>query len=497
MEISSAKENISGLAHLLQRLDLQSGVGRELLSHSPWYAKGEETRLLQELSRIETLRNLIGKGQDAVLEKLRRKFSQVLDIRGTFGLIKKGDVDDVQLFEVKRFALLTADCAALLTELVRECAFHPAPENFPDLSGAVAVLDPRGERLPAFYIYDEYSPLLAQKRNRIQELARLEQTEGVAQETASLQEECSALEHGIRLDLTRQLGPYVESLQEAMRLVAYWDLLIAKAYLAFEYGLVMPVLQNGQTAVKLHYQGLFHPVVKQILEEKGHRYQSIDISLQSGACLFTGANMSGKTVLLKSLALAQCLLQFGFLVPARQAEMTLFSRVELLVQDNQDEERGLSSFGAEMQRLGRILQALKQGTDMLLLIDELARTTNPTEGKAIVCAVLDALQELPCVAMVSTHYGPIPNPVRRLRVRGFREDWMNANLENVSGKMPEGAHFDLSRIQACMDYSVEEETAQGHPPAEALRIARLLGFDAEVLERAEKYYGTSEKNNKA
>ena len=99
--------------------------------------------------------------------------------------------------------------------------------------------------------------------------------------------------------------------------------------------------------------------------------------------------------------------------------------------------------------------------------------------------------------MVSTHYGPIPNPVRRLRVRGFREDWMNANLENVSSKMPEGAHFDLSRIQACMDYSVEEETAQGHPPAEALRIARLLGFDAEVLERAEKYYGTSEKNNKA
>lgn len=492
MEISSAKENISGLAFLLQRLDLQSGVGRELLSRSPWYVQGEEARLLQELSRIETLKNLIGNRQDSVLEKLKRKFSQVLDIRGTFGLIKKGDVDDVQLFEVKRFALLTADCSAFLTELIRECAFHPAPENFPDLSEVVAVLDPRGERLPAFYIYDEYSPLLAQKRHKIQELARLAQTEGVAQETAVLQEECAGLEHGIRLELARRLSPYVESLQEAMRLVAYWDLLIAKAYLAFEYGMVMPVLQNGKAA-GLRYQGLFHPMVKQILEEKGHRYQSIDISLRSGACLFTGANMSGKTVLLKSLALAQCLLQFGFLVPARQAEMMLFSRVELLVQDNQDEERGLSSFGAEIQRLSRILQALKQGTDMLLLIDELARTTNPMEGKAIVCAVLDALQDLPCVAMVSTHYGPIPNPVRRLRVRGFREDWMNA-AENNPDKT-EVARFELSRIQACMDYSVEEETAQGNPPAEALRIARLLGFDAEVLERAEKYYGTSEKNN--
>ena len=483
MKVSSAKENISGLAYLLQRLDLQSGVGRELLSHSPWYAKGQESQLLQELLRIEALKNLIESGQTIVLDKLKRKFSQVLDIRGTFALLKKGDVDDVQLFEVKRFSLLVADCAALLTELLRDCALHPQPENFPDLSKAVSVLDPRSERLPAFYIYDEYNPLLAQKRNKIQELARLEQAREVQQQTAVLQEECAALEHEIRLDLAHRLCPYVESLQDAMQKVAYWDLLIAKAYLSAEYHLVLPELQKN-AAPELSYKGLFHPVVKQLLEEKGHRYQSIDLRLQSGACLFTGANMSGKTVLLKSLALAQCLLQFGFLVPARQAVMPLFSRVELLVQDNQDEERGLSSFGAEMQRLNHILQALKQGTDMLLLIDELARTTNPTEGKAIVCAVLDALQHLPCVAMVSTHYGPIPNAVRRLRVKGFCEEKTDGGNET---------QFDLSRIQACMDYSVIEENTAANPPAEALRIARLIGFDADVLKSAEQYYGKTKE----
>ncbi|MCM1169003.1 MAG: hypothetical protein NC324_03605 [Bacteroides sp.] len=491
MEVNSAKENISGLACLLQGLDLQSGVGCELLARSHWYGKGEEAALLQELSRVEKIKDLLCGGQTAEVERLKRKFSQVLDIRGTFGLIGKGDVDDVQLFEVKRFSLLAADCAVLVSGLIRACAFKPAPENFPDLSGVVSILDPRNEKLPAFYIYDEYHPLLAQKRKKIQELAKSED-EAALQEAARLQEECAGIEYEVRCELSRRLSAHVEALQTAMRLVAYWDLQIAKTYMAFEYGMVLPDLQATADAGKLRYKGLFHPVVKRILEEKGHRYQSIDISLQSGASLFTGANMSGKTVLLKSLALAQCLLQFGFPVPAQEAHMVLFDRVELLVQDNQDEERGLSSFGAEMQRLNRILRELRGGTDMLLLIDELARTTNPTEGKAIVCAVLDALKNLPCVALVSTHYGPIPNALRRLRVRGFREDWMNRGAKNgveATASTPgAGAHFELSRIQSCMDYSVEEEHAQSVPPAEALRIAGLLGFDAEVLAVARKYY---------
>lgn len=475
MQTDLAKENISGFAYLLQRLDIQSGVGRELLSRSHWYARGEEAELLNELVRIDRLKALLLEKQDLVLEKLRRKFSQVLDIRGTFGLIGKADVDDVQLFEVKRFSLLVRDCSSLIAELIRICAFHPAPANFPDLAAVISILDPRGENLPTFYIYDEYSEPLAQKRRQIDALSANNADGSKMQEIAVLQEECAGLEQQIRVELARKLSVHVEALQEAMRRVAYWDLLIAKAYLAFEYNLVLPHLHSGN---EFGYKALFHPMVKQMVEQQGGRYQCIDISMKPGACLLTGANMSGKTVLLKSLALAQCLLQFGFPVPAQEAHMLLFDSVELLVQDRQDEERGLSSFGAEMQQLNHVLQQLRQGTYMLLLVDELARTTNPDEGKAIVCAVLESLQQLPCVAMVSTHYGPIPNPVRRLRVRGFREDWMDN----------QGGASVLSHIQACMDYSVEEEAVGSNPPAEALRIAGLLGFDPEVLALAGRYY---------
>ncbi len=197
MQATRIKDDISGFSYLSRQLDLQSGVGRELLSRARWYRKGEEPELLVELSRIERIKDLVREGRTFTLEKLKRKFSQVLDIRGTFALLQKGDVDDVQLFEVKRFALLTRDCAAFVSELTRDCAFHPAPAGFPDLGEVVSILDPRNENLPAFYIYDEYDALLARKRKEIQVLSSSGTDEETMGKIASLQEECLALEQGV------------------------------------------------------------------------------------------------------------------------------------------------------------------------------------------------------------------------------------------------------------------------------------------------------------
>lgn len=521
MQIDIAKQKISGFDYLLQRLEIRSGVGRSVLSGLQWYVPGTEKELDVELSRVESIRDFIARRATVPLDKLKQKFAQVWDIRPTFHLMEKETVDDVQLFEIKRFSMLVRDAAVYLTELVHACGLHPAPEPMADLSEVIDILDPRKENIPTFHIYDEYSPDLARLRK---ELARLDaeaasvrvgsaaELEGLEAKQmddtlARIQTECENLERDIREQLTIKLRPLIPALQKAMLQVAYWDILTAKAGLAFRYGLVRPQLQSsakadmGGTASwkgKISYKELFHPMVKEILEEKKHRYQKVDICLNVEPCLLTGANMSGKTVLLKSLALSQCMLQFGFLVPASEASLFLLDDVAILVQDDQDEERGLSSFGAEMMGLNRVFARLRSGERLLLLIDELARTTNPVEGKAIVCAVLDQLQEFGCVSLVSTHFGPIPNPVRRLRVRGFRQDWAE-DRSRVQAQGPsqkkegegEDGHLDISRIQACMDYSLVEEVAGQQPPMEALRIASLLGFDPEVLQKAYRYYTES------
>lgn len=571
MQANDLRRKISGFDYMLKQLDLQSAVGRDALSGLVWHGPGQEEGLFVELGRVECLKRYLASRSTVPLDKFKMKISQIWDIRSSFNLLLESTVDDVQLFEIKRFALLAGESCRYLSEVVQACSFADPPCLLPDLSEVVAVLDPRGEKLPVFHVYDEYDSRLAEARKALLALDReasLSQLQdgretlagsgdmlgrdGESQSAggrwpdrtnqeaalhsgenlesannglksldaaiARLQSECQELEQHVREMLSIRLRPFVPVLKEALDAVAYWDLLVAKAGLAWKFDLVLPDILGPESLRKkdwnvsrkaaeladmvLAYEGLFHPMVKALLEAEKNRYQAVDVALASGPCLLTGANMSGKTVLLKSLALSQCLLQTGFLVPAAKAVMPLFDSVEILVHDGQDERRGLSSFGAEMQRLNGVLGRLKRGERMLLLVDELARTTNPSEGKAMVCAVLDALQELPCCAMVSTHYGPIPNHVRHLRVRGFREDWALARLNPVGSARKAGENaeasgmvlpaeaerFDIGRIQSCMDYSLVEEKPGEMPPMEALRIASLLGFDPEVLGKARAYY---------
>ena len=114
--------------------------------------------------------------------------------------------------------------------------------------------------------------------------------------------------------------------------------------------------------------------------------------------------MAGKTVLLKSVQLAQYLMQFGFYVPARRAGMPLVEQVLTSIGADQDELNGLSSYAAEMLRVDEMIRQVRQRSKILVLIDELARTTNPVEGRAIVNGVVDFLTTHRVMAMVTTHY---------------------------------------------------------------------------------------------
>ena len=183
--------------------------------------------------------------------------------------------------------------------------------------------------------------------------------------------------------------------------------------------------------------------------------------------------MAGKTVLLKSVQLAQYLMQFGFYVPARQAGMPLVEQVLTSIGDDQDELNGLSSYAAEMLRVDEMIRQVRQRSKILVLIDELARTTNPVEGRAIVNGVVDFLTTHRVMAMVTTHYSGITAECRKLRVRGFVENRVEGNMT-------------LKNINEFIDYSLEEDSGE-EVPQEAMRIAWMLGIDRGVLERVENY----------
>lgn len=183
--------------------------------------------------------------------------------------------------------------------------------------------------------------------------------------------------------------------------------------------------------------------------------------------------MSGKTVLLKSLSLSQHLFQFGFYVPAEKAQIAISDRIFCLIDDQQNERHGLSSFATELLNMNTIIETVKQGSRTLVLVDELARTTNPEEGKQLVNAFVEMMQRYHTMAVVTTHYGNIPAQCRRLRVKGLSLPTLPAHITPK----------DLNRY---MDYALEETTATD-VPTEALRIAEFFHIDQEFLELAKSH----------
>ena len=256
--------------------------------------------------------------------------------------------------------------------------------------------------------------------------------------------------------------------------MAYADFIFAKATLATQWALCRPEITDNPTP-KASFTGLWNPRLKHRNEELGQRYQPIDIELMSGVCLVTGANMAGKTVLLKTIGIAQLLAQFGFFVPATNAAITLADDVLFCIGDEQNEMNGLSSFASEIVKISDTVS--RSGKErLLILIDEPARTTNPVEGKAIVQSVASILDRRNSITIITTHYSQLGLPCRKLRVKGFVE-----NLADIP--------LSPDNINRFMDYSllpVDDDDV----PQEALRIAAILGCDQKLLETARQFINT-------
>lgn len=437
---------VPALGWVCQRLELLSGPGRRVLHALPWLT--DAGQINASLDRVEQLM-----GRDAT--EMGHVLMQVRDIAGTIDRLGRGQVmDDIELFELKSLALL----AGRMDRALRGQGIQAFP--LPDLEPAVELLDPEGTRMPHFYIYDAYDP-------RLRPLRRSADPESVYDRIADL-------EDAVRTRLSKRLRPLAPKLEEALDTLARIDVALAQARLAAELKLTRPAI-GSETS----YRGLFHPVVSQALESQGGRYQKVDVEATRGCTVITGANMAGKSLTLKTLGLAQTLAQLGMHVPAEQARVALVERILVSMGDDQDERQGLSSFAAEMLRIDSILRTC-ESEPSLVLVDEPARTTNPDEGAALVDALCARLQASPSRCVVTTHYGGLGAPCRRLRVRGFTQPVLEGTL----------TPRDVGR---CMDYTlVADDGAQ--PPREALRIARLLGVDADLLDHAQSLLRKQPKN---
>ncbi|MBR1804291.1 MAG: DNA mismatch repair protein MutS [Muribaculaceae bacterium] len=410
MQLKNVIESPCGLRYMIDGLELQSGYARRWLL---------DMSMLTSATAIETAYGVV-KRFVAFLEQvdtpylntLHFKLQGLKDIRTTIqNLSKHAVLDDIELFEVKHLAILATDVAALLEK-------HGMAQvvEIPDLNEVIHILDPDGLKMATFYIYDSYCAelrdLRAQMRRRPDE-----------QDDLLLQ--ASELEEGVRRDLSNQLHPYAQAIEQAQVALAQIDVNLAKAEQIRRQGLCFPTLSVDDTC---QFTALFHPQVKAALATSGRVFQPVNVGYSQAPTLITGANMGGKTVVLKTITLCQYLLQFGFGIPAGDAVMTVMDDVYFCIGDEQSVEKGLSSFAAEMKKIDAVIKASREDRKILALIDEPARTTNPTEGAALVSALLKVLADKSMSLVMTTHYDIEPGKARCLRVKGFENGQMDYQL---------------------------------------------------------------------
>lgn len=441
-------EPIPALQFVYKNLQLTSTLGRHYLLDLPFCTDADTLRA--EFDLMEATAAIVHDDTHRTkLSHLRNQLHQINDIRPTLSVLESDQVlDDIQLFEIKKTAILTEAIAQDLAAI--QCTLFPLEE----MGEVVACLDPEHTHIPHFYIYSAYDPELAKWRERIQNAQSV-------QEAEEFRFQAQKVEDKVRAHLTEQLRPWGEAIARNLDTLAHLDLILAKIRLASDWHCCRPEVADHTELVQLS-----NPEVAAALAEKGRRFQPIDIHFGRETILVTGANMAGKSVLLKTLALTQYLFQFGFYVPAQRASLCVVEEIITSIGDRQSELSGLSSFAVEILTIDKIIQEGRAGKRVLALVDELARTTNPEEGKVLVGNFIRLTTRLGITALVTTHYSGIEASCRRLRVKGLQ--------------LKEGQVITAGNIGDFMDYALVETDAD-EVPMEAFTIARLFGVDDELL----------------
>lgn len=439
MRLKQLIDSPCGLKYMIDNLETHSGYTRRLLL---------DTEMPKDEFEIETKYQILKEFYNVVNQKenlnqintLQFRLCNLKEIQSTINHLKnKYILDDIELFEVKHLAILSSDIQVIIDKLHLDgCVF------IPNLEDVINILDPDGMKIATFYIYDSYN-------ERLKELRRLMKEKEDFDE--ALFAEANSIEDEVRARLSMQLSRYAADLEAAQKALAFIDLNLAKAFQMIKMNLVFPTISHdGET----EYKGMFNPEVKEIV---GEDYQPISIKFGTRPTIIMGTNMGGKTVVLKTLALCQYLFQYGFGIPAAEAKIMIQNDLFLCTTDEQSVRKGLSSFAAEMKNIDEIVRTSRDRGGFLALVDEPARTTNPTEGTALVSALVKVLQEKQISLIIVTHYNINTYNNHCLRVRGFENGRMNYELVEVS---------------------------DGEVPHEALNIAESLGIDSEWIEEARK-----------
>jgi DNA mismatch repair protein MutS2 len=435
-----ANVNLSGLRDirlLLRRASIGSTLSAEELLHvreTAWSLAALYRWRMQLDDRFAKLRTLLAAVEDHGL--IAKSIEGCLDARG-YVL----DMASPELAQVRRqLRELEERIQAVIKRLLRD------PEIRKILRFPNATMSGDHYVLPVAANYRHRLPGVVHRTSASGDTVYIEPASlaSLAAERAVYKAEEEKEVQRVLRRLTAQVGKAAHALEASLTAAAQLDFTLAKARFALDYEMTVPVITSQTQLVLrqarhplLEYYFRHPPVAASAENNPSTGSESVSADAQQTSAnvltrpatplpspvrqvvpidvrlgddfrilVITGPNTGGKTVTLKTTGLLCLMAQSGLLIPAAEGScLPVFHHILADIGDEQSLEQSLSTFSGHITRIRDILSTADARS--LVLLDDLGAGTDPTEGAALGRAILEELDRIGCLTMVTTHLGDL------------------------------------------------------------------------------------------
>lgn len=265
--------------------------------------------------------------------------------------------------------------------------------------------------------------------------------------------------------LTDTMRPFIPEMRKAYHFLGMVDFIRAKAKFAIKTNSHKPILKKER---QLQWSDARHPLLEFALKQAGKKVVPLNLSLDHNRRLLviSGPNAGGKSVTLKTVALAQFMLQCGLLVPMDSHSVcTVFDDFFIDIGDEQNIENDLSTYSSHLMSMKHFTQFADKKS--IIFIDEFGTGTEPMFGGAIAEGILLALNRTGAYGVITTHYGNLKQVAAK-------------NQGLVNGAM----RYDVEKLEPLYQLDI------GKPGSSfALEIASKIGIAKDIIDYAKDHIG--------
>jgi DNA mismatch repair protein MutS len=289
------------------------------------------------------------------------------------------------------------------------------------------------------------------------------------------EDKIAVLEQTIYANLVRDLIEYIVPIQLNANLIARLDSLSSFSVLAIANNYCKPMMNDS---FALNIVDGRHPVIeKQLPIDESYVSNSVFLDNETQQIMMiTGPNMSGKSALLRQVALITLMAQIGSYVPAKSAEIGIVDKIFTRVGASDNISSGESTFMVEMNETASILNNLSNRS--LILLDEIGRGTSTYDGISIAWAIAEYIHSQPtskAKTLFATHYHELNEMTTYFsRIKNY-----NVSVKELNNKI-----IFLRKLQE-----------GGSEHSFGIHVARMAGMPKEVLDRANDILKKLEKDH--